>query len=646
MDGLFTFRSARNWRRLRAVVQAGWGQDLELPRRPKGDEYTRPGEYPALRQRIRAAAAGSSIPTVVVYAFDRRTRLLPYFYSTHHMAPAGARAVGAALCDSGLTRTRIVLQQWNPYFRPSYARLDGQRVEMLLVSSMQIHAEKAYRLVADACTARTTDRPLIIVGGPKAIYEPWDLFGIGGDPKVSADLAVTGEEFVLMQLVEVLLDYRGVQGTMLDAFRRARRDGALADIPGLVYRRDDQPDAPLVTTGIQRLVRDLDELPHPIIGYGLLERPHGGRDLGSQPLPASRVRWHSPIGSLILSHGCKFNCDFCPIPAYNQRTFRHKSGERVVDELRQLREQLGIRFYFGTDDNFFDNRPAVEAMFETMSRAAIAGKPLKKAIRWGTEATALDTWKNRDLLRSARQSGVRALWIGIEDLTATLIKKGQSVDRTAELFALLNRRGILPMPMMMHHDSQPLYTRDGPYGLLNQVRFLRKCGAQSLQVTILTPAVGTRSYDANHHDGLVFDTVGGKPVEQWQFDGNHVVASSLPKPWRTQLNVLMAYALYYNPVNLVRSVVRPANSLWLAGAYDQLRGMIGLCANVIDSARWAHRLRRGPITRRTTPPGPKTPLIEVAPGCERPAGPPTPQATREPELIQPGSGVQVQPVTT
>ena len=584
---------------------------MELPKRAKGDEYTPRGAYPLLRQRIRSVAAGLSIPTVVAHAYDKRSRLLPYFFTGHYMAPAGARAVGAALHDSGLVKTRIVLQQWNPNFRPSVARLDGEPLEMLLVSSMQIHAEKAYALIADACAGRTQGRPLIMAGGPKAIYEPWDLFTVRGDPTVSVDVAVTGEEFVLMELIEVLIAYRGAGGTMLEAFRSARRDGALAGIPGLVYRMDDDPDAPLVTTGIQRLVQDLDELPHPIIGYRLLERPHGRRDLESRPLPDSQVHRYSRIGSLSISYGCKFNCDFCPIPAYNQRTYRHKNGERIADEMRLLREELGIRYFFGTDDNFFNDRAVVERIFEAMSRATIAGKPLKKAVRWGTEATTFDTWRNRDLLKAARRSGVRAIWMGVEDLTATLVKKGQSANRTTELFALLNNIGICPMPMLMHHDGQPLYTRRGLYGLLNQVRFLRRSGAQSLQVTVLTPAVGTRAYEANFQNGLVFDKVAGRPVLQYQFDGNHVVASSLAEPWRTQLNVILAYAAYYNPINLLRSVVRPANSLYLAGAYDQVIGMIGLGGTAIQFGRWALDLWRGPITRKTTPPGPNTQMIDV-----------------------------------
>ena len=57
-----------------------------------------------------------------------------------------------------------------------------------------------------------------------------------------------------------------------------------------------------------------------------------------------------------------------------------------------------------------------------------------------------------------RKSGCRALWLGVEDMTATLIKKGQSVgvDKTTEAFQLLRGAGICPIPMMMHHDSQPL----------------------------------------------------------------------------------------------------------------------------------------------------------------------------------------------
>jgi radical SAM superfamily enzyme YgiQ (UPF0313 family) len=572
---------------------------VELASRPKNDIFTRPGEYPELRRRLRTVAGGLDIRTVVAYAFDPRTRLLPYYFTSHRMAPAGARALGSALVDSGLTRTRVVLQQWTPNFRPSEAVLDGAPIEMLLVSSMQIHAAKAYRLIAEAHRAGDR-RPLIIAGGPKAIYEPNDLFALDGDPRVGADVVVTGEEFVLMQLLEVLLDYRKRCETMREAFELARGEDSLREIPGLVYRQSDDLDAPLCDTGIQRLVRDLDEFPHPILGYKLLEPPHRGRTLKSDPLPASRVRRISTVSSLSLSHGCKFNCDYCPIPAYNQRTYRHKSGERVADEMRRIREELGIRFFFGTDDNFFNNRPAVEQMFKVMSRTKINGRPFGDEVFWGTEATEFDTWKNHDLLPAARKSGLRAIWFGIEDITATLIRKGQSVGKTGELFDLLNRCGISPRPMLMHHDGQPLYSREGMYGIVNQVRYLWKIGAASVQVTVLTPAVGTRSYEPAFEKRMVFSKVGGRRVDQWQYDGNHVVASQSAKPWRMQLNVLIAYLAFYNPWTLFRSLLR-GRGRFLERAYCQVTGMYSLFWTVAHSATWAFRLWRGPIERARTP---------------------------------------------
>jgi len=559
-------------------------------------------------------AAGFRIPTAVVYAFDRRTRMLPYVISSRRMAPAGARAVGSALFDCGIEDVRIVLQQWTPRFRPSLATVGGSPIEMLLVSSMQIHAEKAYSLIEDAHGA--SPRPLILAGGPKAIYEPWDLFEVRGRRGVSADLAVTGEEFVLVSLLEVLLSYRGACGSMLEAFRQARREGAFDHVPGLMYRRDDSPEAPLVDTGIQRLVQDLDEMPHTIVGYRLLEAPHWGTTLRAHPLADRRVRWQTPISSMRLTHGCKFNCDYCPIPAYNQRTFRHKSAGRIIDEMRRLREELGLRYFFGTDDNFFNNRAPVEEMLHSMAREKIAGVPMRRAVRWGTEATEFDTWRNRDLLPAARKAGLSAIWFGIEDLTATLIKKGQSVNKTVELFGLLKQVGISPMPMMMHHDGQPLYTRKGLYGLLNQVQFLRRHGAPTLQVTVLTPAVGTRSYDANFENELVFKRVAGREVLQHQFDGNHVVASDSRQPWKTQLNVLAAYASFYNPLNLVRNLVRPGDNFWETGIGAQLSGMAGLVLTAVSYAKWSALLAMGPIERQTAPPQSQLPIVSVGAGRE------------------------------
>src|SRR5262249_49168928 len=160
--------------------------------------------------------------------------------------------------------------------------------------------------------------------------------------------------------------------------------------------------------------------------------------------------------------------------------------------------------------------------------------------------------------------------------TAELVKKGQSPDKTRQLFETLNRLGICPMAMMMHHDGQPLFSRGNLYGLLNQVNFLRKSGAISTQVTILTPSVGSKGYEEPYEKGRVIGEVAGQKVEDYQYDGNHCIATEDPHPWRKQFNIYMGYASFYNPVNFVRAVANWNDPLWSYRILYQTYGITGL----------------------------------------------------------------------
>src|SRR5580692_7106280 len=168
-----------------------------------------------------------------------------------------------------------------------------------------------------------------------------------------------------------------------------------------------------------------------------------------------------------------------------------------------LNKEYGLRYFFGTDDNFFNNKARALDIIQTLATAEFDGVPLRHRARWFTEVTVHDTLQMREHLPLARKAGCKALWLGVEDMTATLVNKGQTVDKTTEAFRLMRDAGICPMPMMMHHDSQPLYSHGSNYGLLNQVNLLRKAGAVSLQVLMLTPSAGSKSYDKMFTDGQV-----------------------------------------------------------------------------------------------------------------------------------------------
>jgi len=616
---------------------------MELPRRPAGDILLAPGEMSAIRQRLRAIAPRHDLSTVIACAFDHRTRILPFIYADTRMVPAGVRAIGSALADSGFSKTRIVLQQWNRNFDAAQMRLDGRIPDLFLVSSMHLHSAECDRLIQDANRIDPARRPLIIAGGPRIIYEPWHVFSSDSNNPWGADVAVTGEEYVLLQLLEVVLSIRAGNEPLRAAFLRARQMGALAEVPGLVYSRSATPDGQceeLVDTGIQRLLGDLDELPSPVLGYQLLEPPSAAATLGSHALPANRVRKHCAVSSLVLTAGCKFRCSYCPIPAYNQRQHRTKSGERVADEMQQIAETYGIANFFGTDDNFFNDTKRTLDIAEALARRVNTRQRPFCKIRWGTEATIHDTLRLQEHLPVIRQSGLTALWLGVEDLTGTLVKKGQDENKTLRAFRALRDNGIYPVPMMMHYDAQPLMTWKSNQGLLNQLRVLRKAGAMYTQVLMLTPSPGSKWYEDTYRSGLAIAEVNGAAVEPHIVDGNYVVASQHPRPWLKQLNLLAGYTYFFNPLRFLAALVWSHSAVPLADletrtpeevaryssgqrfrrrlylkarahlidAGMQLFGMYGLMHTYRRTLGWAVQLVRGGIRRYDRVPVSRLPM--------------------------------------
>jgi len=572
---------------------------VELPRRSPDEVFLPDGSLSAVLADFRRRHEAHDLRIVIAYAFDFRTRMLPYWYADKRMAPCSVRTLADVLHAAGFKHIRVVLQQWTPNFRPSQAVLDDRPADLLLVSAMQVHAEPSYDLIREAHTAGAV-RPLILAGGPKAIYEPTDYFEIGPQPGVGADGVVTGEAFVLLHLLQTILDQRTDGESLRSAFDRARGNGALDAVPGVVYLDpESRPGKPVaVNTGVQRLLRDLDEMPMPDAGYRLLEPPHRGARLRPAPYPANKVGKKSIIASILLTQGCKFACPYCPIPAFNQRTWRHKSARRFAAEIKHIHENFGITEFFGTDDNFFNKRETVVELMTEMARTTThGGVPLRRRIRFYTEGTQFDVYKNRDILPLCRKGGLRAIWFGIEDITGELVKKGQNAGRTAELFAEMQRLGIEPMTMMIHSDAQPLRSPKGNLsGLLNQARYIYDIGGVSYQCTYLGPAVGTKDIEPAAHSRVLYKAVGGEVVPQAYQDGNHVVASGHAKPWRKQLNLICAYATFYNPINMLR-LLRGAGRDNLLGkkVLFQIIGQIGLLMTIPKNLSWAIKLKRGPI---------------------------------------------------
>jgi len=281
------------------------------------------------------------------------------------------------------------------------------------------------------------------------------------------------------------------------------------------------------------------------------------------------------------------------------------------DEIEVIGNRTKMDYFFGTDDNLFNSRDTVEELFAELAKGKVRGKSFREQIFLGTEATEYDVFKNADLLPLCYDGGLKAIWFGIEDMTAELVKKGQTPEKTKQLFTIMNKVGICPMSMMMHHDGQPLASRGNLYGLLNQVRYLHKSGSVSMQVTILTPSVGSKGYEEPYEEGMVIDQAGKHQLEDYLYDGNHCIATKDPNPWKLQMNVFFAYASFYNPLNFFKIFFKKNDPLKKYRIMWQVYGMAGVVKSFIEGSGWLWGLYKGPIKKKKGVPKPVMPIIEA-----------------------------------
>jgi anaerobic magnesium-protoporphyrin IX monomethyl ester cyclase len=70
-------------------------------------------------------------------------------------------------------------------------------------------------------------------------------------------------------------------------------------------------------------------------------------------MPMRKSRWFPGrfTGSIETSRGCPFDCNFCAITSFYGRSYRQKSNDRIIDEMKRL-VKLGRSHYYFADDNF------------------------------------------------------------------------------------------------------------------------------------------------------------------------------------------------------------------------------------------------------------------------------------------------------
>jgi len=276
-------------------------------------------------------------------------------------------------------------------------------------------------------------------------------------------------------------------------------------------------------------------------------------NLDSYPLPARHliehyadhyyINFRKPMALMETARGCPFKCNFCSVWKFHESTFREKSPERVVEELKTIKADA----IFITDDIFWMNVRRGEEMARQIKAAGI-NKYF--AVQTRTDIIV----KFPKLIEMWRDCSRLQIFLGLEAVTdegLKLVNKKNTADNNVKAIRILQDLGIGITPNFI---VDPAWTRDDFSRLKD---WISDVGAWNSGFSILTPLPGTDLWD-NAKERLTTD--------KWEmFDIVHAVTpTTLPlDEFYEEYSALWRHVLglRYNKEGRLKNYMRIATAL-------------------------------------------------------------------------------------
>ncbi|MBI4023340.1 MAG: radical SAM protein [Verrucomicrobia bacterium] len=304
---------------------------------------------------------------------------------------------------------------------------------------------------------------LIVMGGAHASMATAELLSTG-----VVDVIVSGEgEFIFRELTAA------VSAGDLEGARRVR--GTKWAVDGRV-----------IDNGIAEPIADLDIIPPPAYHLLPMERYIWQRKANF----ATVIR--RPVGHMITSRGCRYNCIFCSTKKHFRR-LRTRSAANILQEIKLLMRDYGVREIHFHDDSMMSEPEHVRRLCEAILQERLD-------IRWqvsqGINCARLD----EDLLEIMHRSGMYRVGFPIESGspdTLRFIRKPIQLEKVKKLIEKCNRLGLYCFGCFM--IGFPEETRVQ----IEQTRdFIVHSGLDYAKISITQPLVGSDLYDIFEELGL------------------------------------------------------------------------------------------------------------------------------------------------
>ena len=192
------------------------------------------------------------------------------------------------------------------------------------------------------------------------------------------------------------------------------------------------------------------------------------------------------VETVQTGRGCPINCNFCSVTAFNGPRYRLRNIDSVIEEIKSIKSKR----IFIVDDNIVGSgNKYIKRAQELFTRLKECNK------EWGGQ-TCLNIVEHDELLKTAHESGCRALLIGFESIDAgslTAMHKPVNLRPSTKNFSdaikKIHDHGIAIVGCFIFGaDTQDkdVFRRTVDFALANDI--------DAIQMTLETPLPGTAFY--------------------------------------------------------------------------------------------------------------------------------------------------------
>lgn len=329
--------------------------------------------------------------------------------------------------------------------------LKGFYPDVVGITSVTPSIPQAYAVARIAKEVREDCK--VIMGGPHVSFLPTQTL----EECRHVDVIVKGEgEKTFDELIETI-----------------ERGEPLETVRGITYRKGDQ----IVDNEPRPFIKNIDEIPFPSI------------DL----LPMDRYKFGGvKYTAMLTSRGCPFHCSFCSSSRLFGGYWRGRSPENVLEEIKWVYEDYGIKNIEFIDDTFTLDQKRAERICNGIIRQGWD-------LSWGA-SSRVDTLSNT-LVEKMKKAGCWILFLGIESGSQKILDavgKRITIGQVKKAVKNVKEAGIQVLGSFIIG-----FLQDNPQTIKETIKFAKSLNLDYAQFAMLTPYPGTPIYDYASKNNLL-----------------------------------------------------------------------------------------------------------------------------------------------